>query len=110
MLESVDAGGECVDDGRRAVSMGSDGQAKTVGLVHDRPQLVGRELALRLPRARGQQSTTCHHLDHVDATLGVGQHGATHGIGAAFGDAAQVVAMPARRGERGAGAHDGGEP
>jgi hypothetical protein len=95
-------------DGRRAV--GGDRQAKEVGLVDDRPQLAGRELALRLPRTRGEQSTARHDLDHVDAALGMGVHGAAHGVGALFGRAAQVMTMPARRGEWGAGAHNGGEP
>lgn len=70
------------------------------------PQLVDGELALCLVGALGHEPTACHDLDHVHAALGMVTHRTTHSIGASLGHSTQEVTVPARRGERGPGAHD----
>ena len=77
--------------------MRHDGEAGGVRLVDDRGELCDGELGAQLVGARRREPTRGHHLDHVDAALGVLRDRRAY---IAVHDSAEEVAMPARGGER----------
>ena len=103
MLKTVDPGRDTVDDRLERVGVGGDREAVPVRFVDQRREVVGGELPAVDVGARGQEAAGGHHLDHVDAALGVLADGVPH---AALGDAAEEVAVPACRGDGRARGHD----
>jgi len=81
-----------------------------VRLVHRGPQHLRRELGEMLVGAGRQVPAAGHDLDDVDAALHVLAHRGPHPRLGRLRNPAQVVAVPARRGERRAGRDDRRQP
>ena len=97
VLKTVDPGRDAVDDRLERVGVGGDRKAVPVRFVDQRREVVGGELPAVDVGARGQEAAGGHHLDDVDAALGVLADGVPH---PALGDAAEEVAVAAGRGDR----------
>ena len=69
MLDAVDTGCQRVPDGGQGVGMRQHRQPDRVGRVDEAPQIGRIELHAERVRADRGHPATCHHLDHVDATL-----------------------------------------
>jgi hypothetical protein len=95
----------CVDDSRRAVGVGGDGQAVPMGLIGQRAQLVGCVRGLMRHGARGELAAGRHHLDDVHAAFGAFANGRPDAFHA-FGFATEVPAVSFHDGHRWAGGQD----
>ncbi len=105
VLDAVDACGHGALDRDQAVGVRGDGEAETVGLLHDHAELVLGELAV-VDRGAGRgEPAAGHDLHDVDAALGSRAHGPAELV-LAGRLAAHGPAVALRTGDRRAGADD----